>query len=85
MLRQFRSVLELQAQRSHVVMAIYETLALVHAQAVDDAGVCLGIIDHHVARDRKSFFTAIFFVDKNCSMLLVPLQFPRNKKTQSRN
>ena len=32
------------AQRSHVVMAIYETLALVHAQAVDDAGVCLGII-----------------------------------------
>ena len=54
LLRQFRSVLELQAQRRHVVMAIYETLALVHAQAVDDAGVCLGVIDHHVARGEQA-------------------------------
>ena len=54
LLRQFRGVFELQAQRRHVVMAVYETLALVHAQAVDDAGVCLGVIDHHVARGEQA-------------------------------
>ena len=47
-------MLQLQAQRLHVVVAEDETLALVHAQTVDDAGVRLGIVDHHVARRQQA-------------------------------
>ena len=47
-------MLQLQAQRLHVVVSVYETLALVQAQAVNDAGVCLGIVDHHVARRQQA-------------------------------
>ena len=31
-------------------MGIYEALARVHAQAVDDAGVTLLIVDHNITR-----------------------------------
>ena len=47
-------MLELQAQRLHVVVAVYEALALVQAQTVDDAGVGLGIVDHHVTRGQQA-------------------------------
>ena len=51
---QVGGMLQLQAQRLHVVVAVYETLALVQAQAVDDAGMRFGIVDHHVARRQQA-------------------------------
>ena len=47
-------MLQLQAQRIHVVVAEHETLALVQTQTVDNAGVRLGIIDDHIARSQQT-------------------------------
>ena len=54
LLGQRRGVLQLQAQRLHVVVAVDEALALVQAQAVDDAGVGLGIVDDDVTRREQA-------------------------------
>ena len=48
-LSQLGCVLELQTQRLLVVVSVNETLALVHTQTIDDAGVALGIVNHNVA------------------------------------
>ena len=53
-LGQLGGMAQLEAQRLHVVVAEHETLALVHAQAVDDAGVGLGVVHHHVARREQA-------------------------------
>ena len=45
---------ELFAQRSHVVVSEYETFAAVQTHTVDDAGVRLGIVYHHVARSEQT-------------------------------
>ena len=47
-------MLQLQAQRLHVVVAEHEPLALVEAESVDDAGVRLGVVDDHVARGQQA-------------------------------
>ena len=53
-LSQLGCVLELQAQRLLVVVSIYETLALVHTQTIDDAGVALGVVNHNVAGRKQA-------------------------------
>ena len=47
-------MLEGEAQRLDVVVGVYETRALVQAQAGDDAGMRFGIVDHHVARGEEA-------------------------------
>ena len=54
LLGQFGGVFELQTQRIHVVVAIDEALALVQTQAVDDAGMRLGVVNHHVAGSEQA-------------------------------
>ena len=49
LLGQFRRMGELLAAGFHVVVRIYEALARVQPQPVDDAGMRLRVVDHHVA------------------------------------
>ena len=54
LLGQLRSMTQLQTQRLLVVVGIGKALAVVHAQTVDDAGVALLVVDHHVARREQA-------------------------------